>query len=1319
VFQSFEENETVYCIEDYVDGENFEKKEITSLSSALYATLLLAELIRKYHENGYLYVDISPKNVIYIEEGSAKSIRLFDFDTVRKKDEIYKSGKIVGCTYDSKNRSDYYASPEVVNCINGIGSIKNVDEKSDLYSIIAILFSKVMGRAPDSTIDGTRITRWNYENNTLVKECPPEIEKQLSKIFRKSLASRKENRWDIEKLINNIKKAIEICEAKEWIADQNIRVTTEYYIERKDKEKEIKKALKGKNIVFICGVSGYGKSELARSYCENNRNLYSTVNLIPYDTNLMKTIASIEVNSNKLDLHKSMTDKEKCERNLKLIRASGGNLLLIIDNANTNLFSNENMKVFRELRLIDNFDIIITTNKPVTQDAIKIEISAQDYCTKELIDMFSSISKQSYNEAYVVKLVELLSYSPKLIYLAAKCVVDKNENITSLIERLDYESPEELNNVLSNKSIRFRENQMTFGESSELYFPQSLFINDKAILSTELKKGCVDLSFLKENRLILVTAPGGQGKSFFAKKIVELKHRQFQFDDVFLISLSILVNKNLLDSNQENIILESIPSLDNNENVLIILDGFNEYISNKNPSRIEKISDSISDLAKKYKHISVVITSRNFIATKNSYDLLKDFDETKLSGTPQKIYSTLKAKYEKICPFYLNDNKLSEVGNLAKIPMYAILLSELIDSIDKAYIDVNNKYQLMESAFSIRCNQRIGLGRDLKDINRNNYIFYYFVFLPRLAFDLAKRHNYFFNKTDIRRVLDDISSSSAFSENIYKYECEKKNYNSEITFPNDVEELIKYIQEDGELIIRRDDSYEYVHEDWRNFLSAMYTVQKINYFESNVNTDAIEVIHSLKLDLNVDSNIASSILQGLGFTTYGIQKDFEDKNKEHFYSRFEKTFQKLQTQAEINYTLLKLLNLYFDICDYLQCPLPIDDDDKNCALHEVLSILTRKIEIIPDYIADNTNFKTDDIKSESIIFICEILAKESEYYRRDRNFEKVDALVKVCNSIKNNDLTIINQKAKMYLCYAQSIFLNEKDKYNVVAPKCVLDSCLAADDLARELFDKGKELLRKNAKQGSNFSTNLHGLLLTTPAPFLLIKDVIHPNYKEAFMNYLNIVYSTKHKGRNSAYTIRQILNLIVFGNISISPDFEHYRYGNALEENILSLYDNLIEDRAPCLTIDPHTLLFAEDLLKKADGQELSGLNYIRGCIALSSGDREKAELFFKSPLKKEYKLLYKIRLKYVFGEENSDDIKKCYDELLSKASQNTNGLVDKTHPVYYYLEAKSLEINYLIKPEKKDELESKKEFFNDFEKKKGIKELCKQITSAFQAKQ
>ena len=90
----YEANDTIYILNDIKIGSTFKDDNTENLSDILATIIALSKLIGKYHEEGYLHLDIKPENMFLLEE-TRELVVLFDVDSVVAID-LLKNGEVEG-----------------------------------------------------------------------------------------------------------------------------------------------------------------------------------------------------------------------------------------------------------------------------------------------------------------------------------------------------------------------------------------------------------------------------------------------------------------------------------------------------------------------------------------------------------------------------------------------------------------------------------------------------------------------------------------------------------------------------------------------------------------------------------------------------------------------------------------------------------------------------------------------------------------------------------------------------------------------------------------------------------------------------------------------------------------------------------------------------------------------------------------------------------------------------------------------------------------------------------------------------------------------
>ncbi|XYH95455.1 serine/threonine-protein kinase [Sorangium sp. So ce1128] len=139
------DDDTPYLVMELLQGEDLGTRlERVGRLSLVDATLILMQAgkaIRRAHDAGLVHRDLKPANLflVRVEEEQDEIVKVLDFGIVKEtgthlKDEVTRTGELLG--------SPHYMSPEQVR------GEKDVDRRSDLWSLGVILFCAVTGELP-------------------------------------------------------------------------------------------------------------------------------------------------------------------------------------------------------------------------------------------------------------------------------------------------------------------------------------------------------------------------------------------------------------------------------------------------------------------------------------------------------------------------------------------------------------------------------------------------------------------------------------------------------------------------------------------------------------------------------------------------------------------------------------------------------------------------------------------------------------------------------------------------------------------------------------------------------------------------------------------------------------------------------------------------------------------------------------------------------------------------------------------------------------------------------------------------------------------
>lgn len=273
-------NGTCYIDMPLFNGEVYSKVTEKTFHSAFRRMLALTKIIQQYHEAGYLHLDIKPGNIFAIPE-TCEMLFLFDFDSVRRKEEV-RNGK--GMLF-----SENWAAPEQVN-----KKFDAICEATDLYAIGEILFVQLVGR---HSYPEERRSFSDYEfeyRDELCDNINPIVFRKLSEVFRKTLCRQPEKRvQSAEELSALLEELIQLSDSTKPFLKGNTPAADPIFVGREVQLQDIKKHLEETNILVLRGIGGIGKSELAKKYAQDNRELYDVIVFAQYTGNLDETFERV------------------------------------------------------------------------------------------------------------------------------------------------------------------------------------------------------------------------------------------------------------------------------------------------------------------------------------------------------------------------------------------------------------------------------------------------------------------------------------------------------------------------------------------------------------------------------------------------------------------------------------------------------------------------------------------------------------------------------------------------------------------------------------------------------------------------------------------------------------------------------------------------------------------------------------------------------------------------------------------------------------------------------------------------------------------
>ena len=151
----------------------------------------------------------------------------------------------------------------------------------------------------------------------------------------------------------------------DYIMDSEVPKPCRHFIGRDKELEELYTMLEENRHVFLCGIAGIGKSELAKAYAKHYKKHYTNILYVEYTGDLHQDITDMDF----IDDPPEISEQERFQRHNRFLRSLKSDTLLIIDNFNVTATQDSFLSVVLKYRC----QILFTTRS-----------NLNEYCTFQL-----------------------------------------------------------------------------------------------------------------------------------------------------------------------------------------------------------------------------------------------------------------------------------------------------------------------------------------------------------------------------------------------------------------------------------------------------------------------------------------------------------------------------------------------------------------------------------------------------------------------------------------------------------------------------------------------------------------------------------------------------------------------------------------------------------------------------------------------------------------------------------------------------------------------------------------------------------------------
>lgn len=281
----YDGNGTVYLVSAYSPESTLATFRPGDLSTCITLVKQVAQILKRIHREGYLYLDIKPENVLVANSYTTR-VQLFDFDS------LIPISMTTGATPEDFGNLRLSYSRGFAAIELQTARLRKLGPHTDVYGVGALLFYLLFGITP-SAADCEEAAVFDYSAMVYAKDRQDRLYFALTDFFHNALANFCLDRYqDMQQVIDALS-GIELLadSARAYIRSTPV-AGPGLCLGREQELAMLERWYEGdSSCLLVTGMGGMGKSTLVRAFLSRKRDTMDALLYLTYQRSIPHTLA--------------------------------------------------------------------------------------------------------------------------------------------------------------------------------------------------------------------------------------------------------------------------------------------------------------------------------------------------------------------------------------------------------------------------------------------------------------------------------------------------------------------------------------------------------------------------------------------------------------------------------------------------------------------------------------------------------------------------------------------------------------------------------------------------------------------------------------------------------------------------------------------------------------------------------------------------------------------------------------------------------------------------------------------------------------------